>query len=306
MQGPLIATHPLTVGDILDRTVRLLRARFSEFILLPLVFLVPLAVLQAVAILTSTPVINATPALDPNNPFSPILERFLRVSSATAGASGWLSWIGLVNSLVTIAIPLMITYQAIQILHGRSPSLGENIKGGLRHVGRFLLSSLLIGMGLLIVAIVVVGLLAICLGSLGILIFIPFVLFFATRIAVFIVAMVNEHAGPIESLKRSWTLTEGLFWRTFGFSLIVTVLGWVIMFLPALITSILIVSMPPGSEKLLASLDSVSSSLITAVVFPFANLASTTYYFDLLVRKEAYDLTLRVQQTETTLKDQEG
>lgn len=301
MQHPLIATQPLTIGDILDRSVRLLRARFAEFILIPLLFLVPLAVLQMLAILTAKPVPITTPTLDPNNPLTPVFERFIRVSNASAGASSWLVWINLLNSLLILVLPLVIVYQATQVLQGLSPTVGQSISGGLRHIGRYMLTTLLIGVLLLVAIVVFVGIPALCIGPFGFLLFIPLLIFCMARLAVATVVLVDEKAGVIQSLQRSWKLTEGMFWRTFGFTLIVGILSWVIMFLPAIITSAMILSVPPGTEKWLAILDGVSSNLIRVIILPFSNLAMVMYYFDLLVRKEGYDLVLQLQETETRL-----
>lgn len=301
MQRPLIATQPLTIGDILDRSVRLLRARFAEFILIPLLFLVPLAVLQTLAILTAKPVPVTTPTLDPNNPLTPIFERFIRVSNASAGASSWLWWINLLNSLLVIVLPLIIIYQSIQVLQGLSPTIGQSISGGLSHIGRYLLTGLLMVILIFVAALVLVGIPALCIGPFGLLLFIPSLIFFMVRITVATVILVNEKAGVIQALQRSWKLTEGMFWRTFGFTWIVGILSWVIMFLPAIITSAMIMSVPPGTEKWLAILDGVSSNLIRVIILPFSNLAIVMYYFDLLVRKEGYDLALQLQERETRL-----
>ncbi|MFN8443601.1 MAG: glycerophosphoryl diester phosphodiesterase membrane domain-containing protein [Caldilineaceae bacterium] len=301
MQHPLIATQPLTIGDILDRSARLLRARFTEFILIPLLFLVPLAVLQSLAIMTAKPVPVTTPTLDPNNPLTPIFERFIRVSNASAGASSWLWWINLLNSFLILALPLVIIYQSTQVLQGLSPTVGQSISGGLRHMGRYLLTTILLGILMLVAALVLVGIPALCIGPFGILLFIPALFFCMARLAVATVVLVSEKAGVIQALQRSWKLTEGMFWRTFGFTLIVGILGWVIMFLPAIVTSVVILSVPPGTEKWLAILNGVSSNLIRVVILPFSNLAIVMYYVDLLVRKEGYDLALQLQETERRL-----
>jgi hypothetical protein len=105
-------------------------------------------------------------------------------------------------------------------------------------------------------------------------------------------AIVAEKAGPVHSIRRSWALTQGLFWRSFA-----------VLFLLLLIVVVLRVALQAGligafssmdsiSEIALAVVDTVFTVIILAVIYPLSAAIITVLYYDARVRKEGFDLQL--------------
>ena len=116
----------------------------------------------------------------------------------------------------------------------------------------FVLSIFIIGIPLLMFAIVV--------------------LFFATH------AVTIEQLDPTDAVKRSWSVVQGNWWRTFGLFLAITL---------AITGAMLIIFFPAGMF-LPPALDVLLSTAFWTVVTPLATIAITVLYFDIRVRKEQY------------------
>lgn len=120
-------------------------------------------------------------------------------------------------------------------------------------------------------------------------------LFLQTRLLVAPAALVLEDIGVIASIKRSWSLTRGYFWRVLGISLTVTImisvvsglLGGVIGTLQG-ISFVLASSAIPVTSMIATFI----TSLITGLILPFQAAANALIYIDLRMRKEALDVEL--------------
>ena len=112
------------------------------------------------------------------------------------------------------------------------------------------------------------------------------------------VALMLENAGVTTSMRRSWALVQGAWWRTFGIYLLGSVLA-------AVVSSVLAIPFTVvGSLATLGSIESgqlplgytLATSLATlvsnTVVLPFTSGIVSLLYIDRRIRREALDIEL--------------
>ena len=124
---------------------------------------------------------------------------------------------------------------------------------------------------------------------------IAFLVFAYVRLAVSSPALVIEGSGPLASMRRSWRLVRGSWWRVLG-----------ILLLSAIITNLLttVISLPiTGVALVLSGLEGdftvatvIATGLATLVAgivtMPFSAAVTGLLYTDLRMRREALDIQL--------------
>lgn len=178
---------------------------------------------------------------------------------------------------------------------GGDPTVGDALGFAMRKIWRILISGLakylVIGLAVmvpLIFAVVGVALAAtqplvaiiyaVGLGTVAIVL--GFVL--AAGYAVVTQAVVLEPLpGATDALGRSWQLTKGSRWRAILLGIVV----YVLIFLPFIVSMGLALAFPPAEDTM-----AVGAQIISLMVYPIAACAFTLFYYDLRVRKEAFDL----------------
>ena len=324
---------PLSVGDLLDRAFRLYRARFLIFLLTAAVFLVPLAVIsglltgrfisdyfQAFELLTSE-------ATRPGDLFSFLFisyDKFLGVI--------------LLYILLTMAansfVDLALTTQCIESLHNRSLTFEGGIRQGLRrfwpYVGMTIakwaaivaatmavMIPILVSFALLfggalagltlgelgeeagIISVIGLGVLLICGYALLFTLILAPITYLSARWFVAPAALIAEGLGPLDSLRRSWRLSQGHILRVVGYVvLLYVIMALVLSFPTALFQQIVFVLLPTSALGLATSISTVISSLLSVIGIPFYIGALVLVYYDLRIRGESYDLELRVADLE--------
>lgn len=140
----------------------------------------------------------------------------------------------------------------------------------------------LIGVAILSGFMSALGCLALCVGF----------FFFVTKVGVSAPACVVERAGPLKSISRSWSLTDGRFWPVFGivmFNLIVPA-----MFSQAIsLAGLGALSLISEDAGIVGSL--IGSTFAQAIVAPLTTAIIVVQYLELRVRKEGLDLQLAAQ-----------
>jgi hypothetical protein len=180
-----------------------------------------------------------------------------------------LSWIGY----------LLVTGASIRVVSeaylGREPSMGDALSFAVAKMGRTFTSGL--AQGFLIVcallALIIPGIIVAC------------------GLAVVVQAAVLEPLpGGTDAVGRSWRLTKGFKGKAFGLYFVVIVLfilfaiglGLVAALAAALLPALLFPAM-------------IGFALLSLFVYPFTSCVFTLFYYDLRVRKEAFDLELLSQ-----------
>ena len=112
--------------------------------------------------------------------------------------------------------------------------------------------------------------------------------FFTVKFAFTSSAVVLEGLGPVDALKRSWSLSKGSFWRILGRILLIgVVIGLISSVLGAVVGAILGVGANAAeSVGMLVAFSAFVSALLSAVVIPVQSSFYTLMYLDERMRKE--------------------
>jgi len=118
--------------------------------------------------------------------------------------------------------------------------------------------------------------------------------YIACRLATCVPAALLENLGPGDSLRRSYSLTKDFAGRSFViFLLYVAILyGALLLFAFPFIFAIAFSGKDPAMLVIWAALSQVGSTIATVLVTPIFTIATTVFYYDLRVRKEAFDLQM--------------
>lgn len=278
--------RPMTLGEVLDRTFNLYKNHFWLFVgiaALPfsLLLIVQVGIAAVSSAAANAPVARATP-------FSP---------GAIGGMIGG-------GALVMVLYFLMIgaahaaTVFAVSDLYLSRPT---SIRGSFERVGwkvlRVLLIFILMGL-ILIVGFVIVAMLGFAIRSpaligLGFILLIAPVVILMCRMAVSIPAAMLEDLGAVRAMERSVHLTKDHVMQIFVIFLLVVVATYVailVLQMPLLIlmmASTLAHKTPSFGLQVLQQLAAFVSQVL---VGPIGTIAFSLMYYNLRVRKEAFDI----------------
>jgi len=245
----------MSVGDILDRGLKILFARLGTFFAINLILLLPMLVVEL-----------ATPMLPPE---LAILASFLLM----------------VAVLVAVPVSAGATIQVIAKEYvGEQVSAGSSIGFAFGRFGALLGTTILAGL--------IIGL--------GALLIIPGIIF-ALNYALMNQVVMVEGLGGGAALNRSKELARGFRGRIF-------VIGLILNILLIIVTLGLRFAFPPGGPPIFPgevgsplhytnyAINQVGGFLINVVLGAYVHICLTLVYFDLRVRKEAYDLEIAARQ----------
>lgn len=281
MAAPVFDLQPMSIGDILDRTVRLYQRYFLHLIgiaSVPYLLLIPIIVMVG-----STLLVTRDPAALKNPGVILALVGlglvFLWLNFASMGALARSISERFLGGAPTI-------WAAYQVVLRRSLALmWAYFLFGLAMIGGLLVAGVLIGVS------VGVG------GAAGLVVAIP--LGFVTVVGLVVLTLrlllvtqviVIEDRRGTEALGRSWDLMRGNFWRGVLILIFAAVLGGILG---------LVLALPVGVVAGLASnpaarsvLQQVVQQLGNILAVPFGSIAFTLLYYDSRIRKEAFDLEM--------------
>lgn len=238
---------------------------------------------------------------------------------SSQGSLGWsLTAVSLLGVVSVVGVLLL---QGILVVPVARSIL--NLKTGFAQTWRLSRSRLLplAGLGLLLLAAIVVGivvfslLLALILQFLGaagiavlvlgILALIAVFVWLAVKFALAPAALVLEPAGVFASLRRSWELTKRNFWRSFGIlaltailvSIVSSVISTPVVLILSFVTAFGSGSEPDaGTAMALVALNVAISTFFGAIGYAFQSAVTSLLYVDLRIRREGFDLTLMKEQ----------
>ena len=125
----------------------------------------------------------------------------------------------------------------------------------------------------------------------------PLGIFLAVRWSVCTYAMIIERDGPIHCLRRSWALTKGAWWHTFGTLLVIFLLYVIIAgIVQGIFTGIGGLVAIVGSTTVGDFFTTLGSAISTIFVTPFATTTGVVLYYELRARHEGFDLESRAAQ----------
>jgi hypothetical protein len=266
--------RPLSIGELLDRTFSLYRRNFLLFVgiaAIPQLLVLGLQLVQIVLMPATASV--SRPAASEFQGASPVL--------AAGGAVGifLLAIAAIVVYLVAYLFSQGGTVYAVSELYlGRATTIGQSLS---RMRGELLS---LFG---------VVFLNGLVTGLCFLLLIIPGI-YMACRLCVCIPAALLENLGPRESLERSFRLTKDNAGRAFLILLLYGVILYAALFLfdiPMMI-GVASAARDPVMVRVWTALMQVGNFIASVLVTPVFTIAASIFYFDLRVRKEAFDLQL--------------
>jgi hypothetical protein len=256
--------RPLSVGEMLDAGFRLFNARFWTLILCVLVPVVPLTIV-ATALQAS---------VDPNA-FD--LNSTETVDSGTALAG---TLVAAVIQFAAAALGIAACFRAISAAYlGERAGVAESLRYGL---GRLL-------------PLIVAYLLFIVLVGIGFIALIVPAFWIAVKLAMVFPAVVFERKGPFGAIGRSWTLTRGHWWRTFGTLLVVFLITFVMQLVFGGVVGGLLGASDTVSELTVAIVLTLVNLITLALTYPLWAAVTSVVYYDLRVRNEGFDLHLLAQ-----------
>ncbi len=309
----IIPLRPLGLGEILDGAFQACRknplATFGTAILFQVV-------ISVLTLLLTVGLFGSIAQLDPVDPSMDEVAGLATSLVSVATALVVLSSVGVLILQGVLVIPI-----ARAVLNERT-SFVQLWKLAVRRIlpllglGFLLLLLVIAGLTVLVVIAVLLAMLLgqdsvwlIVLGTLGSL---ALIVWLSIKLVLAPAVLMLEGAGPLTSLRRSWTLTSRNWWRTFGIliltSIIVSIITSVISTpLSLLATQFVSFSDSPAElgEELMNSLPILLvGQLITAVFgaigYAFQAGVTALLYVDLRIRREGFDVVLLREHEEAT------
>ncbi|WP_157598379.1 glycerophosphoryl diester phosphodiesterase membrane domain-containing protein [Phycicoccus sp. Root101] len=299
----IVALRPSGFGDILEGSFAAMRRNprtfFGLALLTSLVILLILAAVGALGYLAVTQ-IGSSQAND-------VL--------LAVGTIGGFTLLFVASSVTSVALTGMLSYPVAEAVLGRKPSIGETWR---RTRGMLLRLAGLTLVLFIPVLVVIAGLVAVVilafdrgsnvLGTLGIFAILGTAVamaFLGVRLALSTPALVLEDLGAIASLRRSWALTRGRFWRTLGVLLVSGLIVGVVQQVLGVGFQVVggAVGFGLGSTMsgqageiagtvVVLAFTLLGSLLATLLSQPFQAAVGTLLYTDARIRKEGFDLAL--------------
>lgn len=270
--------RPLTVAEIIDAAFRLYLRNFVTLFSIAAVFYVPIALIQAGLVAL---------VLFPSGMLTPD-ETVADVAAAIQAASG------MAVLVVLRMIAYAFVYAALAVAISRI-YLGHAVTVGsaysrvlpriLPFVATWFLSGLLVTFG--VIFCIVPG------------------IYLAVALAFALPLVVLERLGPVEAMSRSMDLARGYWWRIFGTLLL---LGLIVLVIQgALMTPFsLIFGIALSQFAAAQAVHQFLSVLLDMLLLPVTMTALIVLYYDLRVRKEAFDLQLMADQIGKTVGEGPG
>jgi len=259
--------RPMTLGEVLDRTFSLYRQHFWLFVGIMSLPLLVLLAFQIVAVLLGIGAV-ATAGTRPLTPGA--------TSGVLAGVFGG-AIIFLIAYLIAYGAAEAATVFAVSDVYlGRSATIRGcfvQVRGKiLRAIGVIILTGLVCAVGF--IALIIPG----------------FILLARTGVSVPVAMLEDE--SPSAAISRSMELTKGFGWSMF----LIFVLVWILSMVAALVFQypLMFLTLATASSHstpiLLLVLQDLATFISSAVVGPIGTIAFCLMYYNLRVRKEAFDL----------------
>ena len=290
--------RPLGVGDIVDRTIGLYRASPGLFLVLAALPYIVLAIVSLglnLAFVRTTPFTTFPTTFDPSDPTS--FTSF--TPSELSGLVTYAVVIGVVSLLVLSVQAAAIVDAMSKRYLGQPTTLGGSLRAGLRASVRLILASIVAFVAFLVVVVIGVILVTVVaavlrnpipvlIGVIGLFVLIVYIV--ASWMPLPAVVTL-EAKGPIDGVRRAWQLAGGARWRILGLLTLMGILQGILGLLFAFVFLGTVVT----EGALRTVLQEVANLAVNALWAPIQWGVFTLLYYDLRVRKEAFDLLLAAE-----------
>ena len=269
--------QPMSLVDILDGMFSLYRRHFQLFFRIVVVYLVFGFLIN----LISTAVVMGDTS---------ITAVVISVLASIVGGlfAYWVGW-GLAYASTQVYLTRDITSQAA-------------LQRSSRYYFRLLGSMFLYYLVVVCLSITIIG--------------IPFAIYFAFRWGLFAFPILFEETSLRNALRRSTELVKGTWWRVCGIMIAVSLIAFMIVFILHTSYSIIFYSLTGAESAVDAGfletlrrmfapapyeigwglyiIHALGSLIISGLTMPIATIGSALLYFDLRIRKEAFDIEMQV------------
>jgi hypothetical protein len=271
-QLPAAQLHEMGIGEILDVAIKIYRRNAWTLFRIVLVVITPLSLLANIIVISAIPA-HVTSRVEL------VGNQFLVVKTLTTA-----QWHTLIVGLAAAGVLSMIGY--LVATGAAYKAVAEAFLGGRPNWKSSLAFAFRRAHSLLWVS-VLGGLIA---GIASLLCFIPGI-YLGVAFAVAIPAVMTEDVRGRRALGRSRRLVKGRWWRTLALLLLGALLS-IVLFYGVLLLERLVISDAGPRTVVGVVLNVLTSTVLSALVIPFAAAYITVLYFDLRVRREAFDLQL--------------
>jgi hypothetical protein len=259
--------RPLSIGELLDRTFSLYRRNFLLFIGISAIPHLLVLGFQLTQLALTTSRVPIRPGVTPGFSTSGVLE------VVALFALGMLIW-----GVAYLFSQGGTVFAVSELYLGRTTTIGQSL-GRVR--------------GELVSLFFVVLFYLLIIGFSFLFLIIP-AIYMACRLCICIPSALLESLGPVDALQRSFKLTQDNVGRAFLILFLYGVIQYSAAFLfdmPFLIAiGMHAAAHDPSMVRTLTALMQVASFVASVLVTPILTIASSLFYFDLRVRKEAFDL----------------
>ena len=259
--------RPLDIGQKLDAAIKLTTRNFGTLATIVLILAIPIQILTVLVTLSTLPEDYTVgggfgSGVSPDDP--------------DVGAGYWVGviFIGLLGFLVNLLITAGCFKAISHAYLGGSTSWRDSLDFAVKRLPSVLWVSILVGLA------VAGGAILLLVGA----------VWLGVAFALAVPVLLLEGKKGTGALGRSWELVKGRWWRTFGllaagYVLIIVISG----ILEGIILGLTVVAV--GDDSALAVVLSSIARLVSEVLTtPFIAALTIVLYFDLRVRKEAFDL----------------
>jgi len=286
--------RPLSLGEILDRTFTLYK---NNFVLFAGISMIPqLLVLAFQMIQVFFMKIPQIPG-QPNMP--PVFSQWQASAASSAGlVAGILIAVLLAIGLVVAVVVAHLlangatVFAVSELYMGRPATVRDSLRSVRGHLGTLFGVAMLTGLACML------GLIFLIIP--GIYIFL--------RLSVSVPAAVVEDLGARSSLERSYELTRTFGGRAFLIYLLCFLLALSLAGMLQMPFSVgMVLSLKnPATFRFWAALAEIGKFISNVLVTPVGTIATSLFYYDLRVRKEAFDLQVMMGAENKTLPGSAG
>jgi hypothetical protein len=264
--------RPLSLGEILDRTFFLYRRNFLLFVgiaAIPYAILVVLVSSFVLLARLAGPARSVAPGRMPISPWA----------MGAAGGGFFLAFILFFSLFLISAGAAVIAVSEIYV--GRPARIWGAFRAALKRIWSLL-------------GILFLGFLMVAAGF--ILLVFPGI-YLGCRMSVAFASALVDEVGPVEAIQRSFALTKGFAWRAFMIFFLTVVISWALVGLFQVPFMILIAasSKNPSLAILWMVLMEITNLCASVLVAPVGTIGFVVLYYDLRVRKEAFDLQMMMR-----------
>lgn len=291
--------RPLGVGDIVDRTIGLYRASPGLFLILAALPYLVLAIVSLILnqvfvrvsqFATNPFLIGAAQNIDLQRAFPPEVVVELVQFYLLLGVVGVI--------VLSVQAAALVDAMSKRYL-GRPTTLGESLRAGLRASIRLILASIAAFIAFILVFVIAMVALAIVGAAinnplpviLGVIALFVLIFYVIASWMPLPAVVTLEGRGPIAALRRAWRLADGARWRILGLLMLMGIMQGIL----GVLFAVLLLGTVATEGAARTVLQEIANLAVNALWAPIQWGVFTLLYYDLRVRKEAFDLQLAAE-----------